>query len=231
MKKLVVTAVLMSLANGAFGQATVVFDNRIFGSIITHVYAPLPGNPYFAQIGNGSNDTPAGTTMWTQFTPIGANGRNLQYGAATTSAQLLGAPGYNAPESGLMPGSLVTTFRTGAGAGNTDPSISITTTFNNIPPDALEATLEMVAWDNSSGLYPAWTQASVAWRLGLIAAGTSGTWNQNNIGGVIRVPPFMINSADPSQHVQSFNLYFIPEPSAVALAGLGAAALFIFRRK
>ena len=28
-----------------------------------------------------------------------------------------------------------------------------------------------------------------------------------------------------------FNLYFVPEPSTFALAGLGAAALMIFRRR
>jgi hypothetical protein len=230
MKKLIVTAVLMSLADGAFGQGTVLFYNRLL-DVRTHVYAPLPSNPYLSQIGNGSDDIPAGTTIWAPFTAIGANGRNLQYGAATTSAQLLGAPGYNAPESGLIPGSLITTFRTGAGAGNTDPSIAIITTFNNIPPDSFEATLEMVAWDNSSGLYPTWTQASLGWHLGLIAAGTSGTWNQDIIGGTIHVPPHMINSADPSQHVQSFNLYFVPEPTTAALAALSVVALLISRRR
>jgi hypothetical protein len=122
----------------------------------------------------------------------------------------------------------VTTFRTGAAAGNVAAG---TATFNNIPMDAPKATLEMVAWDNISGLYPTWTEASAAWQAGIIAAGTSGTWNQDNIGGVLNTPPFMINGADPSQHVQSFNLYFIPEPTTVAFVGLGAGALLIFRRR
>jgi hypothetical protein len=90
------------------------------------------------------------------------------------------------------------------------------------------ATMEMVAWDNSSGLYPTWTQASVAWGGGLIAGGRSGPWNQD------MAPPDqpsanLINSQDPSQHVMSFNLYFIPEPSTFALVGLGVVMLLVCR--
>lgn len=181
-----------------------------------HTYGPLPGNPFFSQIGNGPNDIPAGTTDWTGFPTVGAS----------AFTQLLGAPGYNRPESGLLPGSPVTSFRTGAGAGGV---VATTVTFNNIPPNAPQATLEMVAWDNSSGLYPTWTQASVAWLAGLIAAGNSRTWNQDSLGGTVPAPN-MINSTDPSQHPFSFNLYFIPEPTTLALAGLGAAALLVFRR-
>jgi hypothetical protein len=146
---------------------------------------------------------------------------------STTFAQLLGAPGYNVPESGLLPGSPVTSFRSGAAAGTV---FGNTTTFNNIPPNAPQATLEMVAWDNASGLYPTWSQASTAWLVGLIAAGKSGTWNQDNLGGTLPAPS-MINSTDPSQHVQSFNLYFVPEPTTAALAAVGAGALLLFRRR
>jgi len=71
--------------------------------------------------------------------------------ASTTFASLIGAPGSNAPESSLLPGLGITTFRTGAGAGTLS---SFTATFNNIPLDAPFGSFELVAWDNSSGLYP-----------------------------------------------------------------------------
>ena len=60
---------------------------------------------------------------------------------------------------------------------------------------------------------------------GLIAAGKGGAFTVNNIGGSVNTPPNMPG--------QSFNLYIqsIPEPSTFALAGLGAAALLIFRRR
>ncbi len=81
----------------------------------------------------------------------------------------------------------------------------------------------MVAWDNSSTLYPTWAQASVAWAAGTIAAGKSGPFNVALIGGDVNLPPNI--------GVTSFNLYMVPEPSTFALAGLGAAAMLIFRRR
>ena len=92
-----------------------------------------------------------------------------------------------------------------------------------LTPDLAAATIEMVAWDNSSGNYATWTQASVAWLAGDIAAGMSGAFTVNAIGGSVNTSPTVL--------APSFNLYFIPEPSTFALAGLGAAALMIFRRR
>ncbi len=99
-----------------------------------------------------------------------------QYGGATTFAQLLGVNGADQPESSLVPAPPTTTFLTGSVAGFVSGT---TSTFGNIPPNTPAATIEMVAWDNSSGLYPTWLQASAAWRAGLIAAGESGRWNQD----------------------------------------------------
>jgi hypothetical protein len=231
MKKLILATIVTSFGICVHAQMKVNMQNRVAGTLITHIYAPNPANPYFSQMGNGTNDLPAGSTSWTGFTTIGASGVNGQYGAATTVAQLLGAPGYNASESALLPGSLTTTFRTGAAGGNFALTGGNEVIFNNIPNGMTLGTIEMVAWDNSSGLYPTWTQASPAWLAGLIAAGKSETWNQDGLTPITMPPPYMINSTDPTQHAQSFNLYFIPEPTTLALAGLGAAALLVFRRR
>jgi hypothetical protein len=103
--------------------------------------------------------------------------------------------------------------------------VNSTATFNNIPPDSLAASFELAAWDNSSGLYPTWAQASVAWGNGLIIAGRSLEFTLFNIGGDYNIPP------DLFPGLTSFNLYGAPEPTSAALAGLGAAALLIFRRR
>jgi PEP-CTERM motif len=213
-------------AASCFAQGEVEFNTHISGLIVTRVYAPLSSDPTYHQSGNGSADTPVGTQDWSGYSLIGASGTGGQYGGGTTFAQLLGASGYNQTESSLLPAAPVTTFRTGSFAGFVTAT---TATFGNIPLGEAPATLEMVAWDNSSGLYPTWAQASVAWQSGLIAAGRSGLWSQD----VITVPTLpdtaMINGQDPSQHVVSFNLYFIPEPSTFALAGLGVVMLLIYR--
>jgi hypothetical protein len=137
-------------------------------------------------------------------------------GAATTFAQLLAGPN----SGSLVPSGATTTFRTGAAGGLT---VLITDTLQNVALDAPIATLEVVAWDNSSGLYSTWATASTAWMEGLIVAGESGAFTVQSIGGNVNTPPYF---AYPS-----FNLYSIPEPMSFALAGLGAAALLIFRRR
>jgi len=224
MKKLILAAVATSCAVGVFAQGTIVFNNRLTGTLVTHVYSGGSSNIQ----GNGASDTPAGSTVWgAGYTLIGTTGG---LPAGTTLAQLIGASGFNQAESSLVPAAGITTFRTGAAAGNI---VGTTATFANIAAGAPAATIEMVAWDNSSGLYPTWTQASAAWANGLIAAGESGRWNQDSMGG-LGTAPNMQNTTDPSQQVRSFNIFVqgaVPEPSTMALAGIGAAALMVFRRR
>src|SRR5215472_6749594 len=85
------------------GQGTIEFNNRVFGTLITHVY--LGGDHQI--VGNGSNDysdtnmTP-GTVNWSGYT--GLLGTNYM-------TQLLAAPGMNQPETTLLPSLNVGTFR------------------------------------------------------------------------------------------------------------------------
>src|SRR6266850_2277732 len=139
-------------------------------------------------------------------------------------AQLVGAPGSNAPESNLILAiNPPSTFRTGPGAGGTVPSFIAT--FNNITPDAPFGSFEMVAWDNSSGLYPTWAQASVAWENGVLYAGRSPEYTLANIGGAVNTAPVLFPV------LVTFRIGIIPEPTTTALAGLGATAFLVLGRR
>ena len=172
MKKLRLVVFTVTSAASVFGQ-TILFNTSVPGTYVQHVYAPLASNLSFSQVGCGSADTPAGTNNWAGFSLIGINGTGGQYGGSNTLAQLIGTWGFNQPESSLVPGSPVTTFRTGAAAG----FVAAVTSTLPTEWDGSQETVEMVAWDNSSGLYSTWTDAYPAWTNGLIAAGESGRWN------------------------------------------------------
>jgi len=232
MKKLILAAVALTSAASVFAQGTVIFNNRSGGT--THVYGPASSSDSTAITGNGANDSqPAGVTYGSRV-PIGSGGLTGQYNASSTLAILLGANGAGQPESSLLPSSgAPVSFRTGTAAGGVANS---TVTFANIPLDAAHGTFEMIAWDNSSTLYPTWAQASVAWQEGLIAAGKSPLFNLDAIGGNANVPQSLFNTLNNQAGnggLQSFNLYFlaVPEPTTAALLGLGAAGLLIFRRR
>jgi hypothetical protein len=219
MKKLILAAITLTTAASVFAQGTVSFINRLAGTGTTHVYT---GGS--ARSGNGPGDIPTGGQDWTGYVLIGTVGGLT---ASTTFATLIGAPGAGAAESSMLASTTPpTTFRTGAAAGNI---VATTDTFGNILPDAAAGTFEMVVWDNTTGLYPTWTQASIGLAQGLINGGHSAPFTLNAIGGAVNTPPNTVSSLG-GQGLQSFSIV-VPEPTTVALAGLGAAALLIFRRR
>jgi hypothetical protein len=229
MKKLILAAFALTTAASVFAQGTIIFNIRLAANQV-HVWGPSATlDSSISLIGLGSNDLPAGTTPFAAdgMTLIGSSGINGRFGAATMYAQLIGintATAALAPEASLVPVGQTTTFRTGGALGQI---VSITDTLSATPPIAADSTFasfEIVAWDNSSGNYPTWSQASVAWRNVPIAAGHSAEFSVSAIGG-LNPPP----NLDDMSHLTSFNLYFFPEPSTLALAGLGAAVLMIAR--
>jgi len=242
MKKLIIAAFALTAAASVFAQGTVNFGNRFAGGagvgVSLHVWAPSTTAPALALIGLGSNDSPSGTTAFgsassmVMIGTVGAGSTAAKYGYANTFAQLIGANGTTGvAESSLVPLGLTSTFKSGTALGGINVIADTLTGSPAIPKDSAGATFEIVAWDNSTGLYPTWTQAFDAWTKGTIAAGHSGMFITTSIGGDLNPQVNITNDKGTSGGMNSFNLYFIPEPSTFALAGLGAAAMLIFRRR
>jgi hypothetical protein len=88
-----VAASLFLSSECAHPQAMVQFYNYIPGFLVTHIYAPNSADICSWQIGNGLTDTPIGSTDWSAFMLIGANGTAGPFAASTTLDPLLAAPG------------------------------------------------------------------------------------------------------------------------------------------
>jgi hypothetical protein len=219
MKAIIFGAFVLAAPASVLAQGTVIFTSYYEGST-SHFWAAGLAAPYLGLTGNGPEDTPAGTIDYAAagMFLIGANGTGGKGGAATTFAQLLWANGANAPASSLVPGGQTTTFRTGNTVGRITLIID---TIAGLIPDSAAATFQMVAWDNSTGLYPTWTEASAAWVAGKIGAGMGNVFTLTAIGGSINTPPYTT--------LESFSIWFVPEPSAFAIMGFGAAVLGVSR--
>jgi hypothetical protein len=204
MKKQILTALMVvGMAAGVMAQGYVNFSTRVTGTVVQRIYLPQLANPTVSTFGSTASDTPAGTTVYT-----GARVEGPGY-----SATLWAAAGADQAESALalVPGSL-TPFRTGSALGGTPTPIALAVP--GVAP-ASTGTFQIRVWDNTGG---------ATWDTALVR-GASQLFNVSNLGdGVLTLPADMAN-------FQSFSLYVVPEPSTFVLAGLGAAALLIFRRR
>jgi len=206
MKKTILTLVAISAAASVMGQGVINFSTRITGTVVGHVYAPDPANPLLVKTGNTAAETPAGTQTY--------GGALLQ--GSGFSAELFFGVGTlgTVSESALqrLTGT-ITTFRTGASFGGTPAPVVLPVP--GVLPGTGIGTFQIRAWDNSNGA--TWDTATIR--------GKSELFEVTGLGdGVLTLPGNMVN-------FRSFNLTIVPEPSTFVLAGLGAAALVIFRRR
>jgi hypothetical protein len=183
---LILEVCVLACAASVFGQGTVVLNNHVFGDVITHVYGPNPNQPY-GQVGNGTNDFPAGTTDWTGYTALSGT----EY-----TVELWAANGANQPESALQPAVPRTTFRTGTGAGWI---VSNTATLVGVPADSAVATVTLRVWDNLGGTVTNWQMAQ-SYSAAFANSGQSPLFNLYRIGGAFTIPPNL-------DGLQSFGLW------------------------
>jgi len=205
-----VALTVLGSAVSVLAQGQLNYSIRVTGSVVGHVYGYSAGEG--VRSGNTATEVPPGATTYA--------GALLQ--GTGFSAQLFAALGADQSESALtaVTGSVVS-FRTGATLGGTIATLTLA-----IPqvPVGGTGTFQLRAWDNLNGTLTTWAAAEQAWNNGLTAAGKSGLFNVAALTEAPNIPPNMLG-------FRSFNLTIVPEPSTFVLAGLGAAALVIFRRR
>jgi hypothetical protein len=212
-KTLLVAVAFIAGAASVFGQGAIVWGNSPTG-FRAPIYGPQTGDPTASVSGQSSLGTPAGATVYTG---------PLLSGAGFTFAVFAG------PSSVVDPNSLSflvsTTFRTAA--GNALPAGLVsggTITIPGIEPGQA-AKFQIRVWDNQGGTILNWSQVTPA-----VLSGTSPMITSGGLGGIDPVTGGVVTTPATIGWT-SFNIHGVPEPTTLALAGLGAAAMLIIRRR
>jgi hypothetical protein len=212
MKKLLLTSLASLLTVAAFAQGTVTFQNA----------NTLSGwNPV------ADRHVKFGETA-AAFNPLlvaGANVSSNYAGVNLTSlrAALFYAPGTVADgdwlQVNLAAGGTAATFKnsTSSSAGSW---FGGTRTLTTIAAQGGVASLMVVVWDSSLSADP------------LSVAARGGLWGRSSVFAYTTPASSTPAPVDfLPNNLQSFTIGVIPEPSSMAIAGLGAAALVFFRRR
>lgn len=207
MKKLATLLCVGALSFGAFAQGTVNFLNGSYALISTNTATgsgPLvnvAGNFYFGLFTASSTVTTASLA-------------NL----LTPAWTFTGAYATNIAAAGRISGGANVATTTGWTPGNTNSFL-------------------VAGWNTAMG--HDWSTVSAALQAGTAPA--NGLFGMSLVsfgmagGGTAGIPSFSLWATGPGLQGNSltsgFALLPIPEPTTIALAGLGAAALLIFRRR
>lgn len=201
MKKTLTILAVLSVASAAFAQGTVTANNRVTGKIVAPIYV---NNVGAARIhGNAPDGTPAGQANYGQLKK--ADGTIGSPDSKPWKVEFWGVLAGDEWSKAKLAGT--STMRAGAAAGFFNQVTAV------VPDVATGANADMMIkvydgadWDSS------------LWR------GYSEKFLVEKLGGGLVTPPNMTN-------LKSFTIDVVPEPSSLALLGLGAAALVIFRRR
>lgn len=209
MKKILVTTLVASaLAVSAFAQGTVTFSaakgtlTYTLDNGLTKTAIPTTGQvPGFGQFNLALYAAPKGTAL------------NVVGGVPDLTGWTIASPVLKSigPFAGMMANQVVTipASLSGAEGGNT-------------------VQLEVVAWTGDLATFPTANTTGLIGFAGSTFSGGAAGWNQAT--GTVN-PPSTVFVTTGASGFNGLVLAPIPEPSTFALAGLGAAALLIFRRR
>jgi len=216
MKKLILTSAVCTLsALAAFGQGVLAFENAASTSSDRHpVYAPQTESPSVMTVGASSLNGPPGTTVFDG----GLVGSGYDFalfagptGAGSNALTLVVQTVFRSSATGALPQGLITATSgsvTGVAAGSS-------------------ADFQARAWFSEGGTITDWATALQHFNAGdpLMQIGWTPILASAPLGGGPTLTP-------NASGWNSFSLIQnVPEPTTLALAGLGAAGLLLFRRR
>ena len=208
-------AALVAVEN-SFGQAFF-FSNSGVGGARARVFGVEPDNPSRQLWGNGPEASPPGTQIYSGTPLLGTNYNVQAWYSLTPVPDVFALITIARPVQNSL-----TYFAFSEFPGFfTRGELYIPDALPNPSPpgDPYMAYLQVRAWDNGGGRFASWDQAWNAAQAGSgHAVGWSTTFAQPLAIGTGLYPGL--------QNFQSFNLFIVPEPSAIALALLASLALW-----
>ncbi len=209
---LITTILACGFVSSALAQGTITFVSPIGGikySVDGITKIPFPaGNPAIL-IADGENWGQLNIAAY--YAPAGTT-ISLAGGIPDLTSWRLMSPIIHqiAPLPGGVPGTLLTTSTDVAAGANIQ--------------------IEIVAWTGTAPTFNGSTLTSGSLQAWSGHPGSGGAlgWTQT-VGGLAPAPPAALLTGDNAYN--GLVLWYIPEPSSLALASLGAGALLIFRRR
>jgi len=221
MKKLLLTSVLSVVAAAAFGQGTITVGNNFTKTVWqAPIYGPEPELTSSNIVGNSSLSFPVGTTVY-NGPLLQGTGWTIQFYAGPTTATSYTQMTLLTTEFGFM-----------TAASNAKPAgfVSGANTAIAVPGVAggaggADANFQVFVWQGVTVSSPATALAD--YLAGNFMYGASPVETTlSSLGGGTTIAP---NTTIPSFNVAEITS--TPEPATLALAGMGAAGLLLFRRK
>jgi len=234
MKKLILTAVLSVASLAAFGQGTIDVENiNKAGGFLQPIFNFNPLAPTIQQTGNPSSvvyqgaiyngTTGAGTTVY-GGTALNGPGYDLVFFYSLNTA---------VTSVSQMTVGTVVPFRTAATVTSAPAGGIVAISSLTIPGGTGNTPIAFAygAFSTEGGTVQTWATALANFNSGdpLAAIGTGAIETTALNGSDTAGAPHVGNTSDTGW--QSFSLVEAPEPSTIALAGLGAAGLLLFRRR
>lgn len=219
MKRTVLALAALCVTVSAFAQGNgqLTFANQVGTAFISPVYGVNPGAPGVSQTGNSALGAPVGSTVYGG--PL-LSGTNYQLGLFVANAGV--------SDLNLFTRAAVASFRVTANPAALPNGLITSQTVTFASRDAgTTVNFFVAAWDTLGGAFSPTTYAQLLGSAGAIGVGSVVT--SGPLGGT--APDNSVFLVPASTGWSSFSLFVVPEPSTLALAGLGVGALLLFRRR